>query len=257
MAFHPDPTNPRDAFNVTQLGIQGLQNVGNQASGFANQLFDPQSQFFQNFRSFLGSVTPTTGTNQFLAQNVASGSNFAQGGVFAKEQQRAAERRRTDFLNTTVRGFASSAIGAGTNLLGLAGQTAGQIGNIGLGLRGADIQQSGQEAGFLDFLLPIAGGTAGFFIGGPPGAVAGFGAGGGFGGGASASPANPQPSDIKLKENIEYTGENTTNGVPIVMFSFIGNKRRFRGVIAQDAEKIVPDAVIEINGIKYVNYGRL
>jgi len=181
-------TNPRDAFNVTQLGISGLQQTGDQARGFAAQLFDPQSQFFQQFRSFLGSVTPTQGTNSLLAGLQAGGGNFANSQFLAGQRQKAFGKQRTDFLNTATKGFASSAIGAGTSLLDLAGRTSGQIGQIGVGLRNADLRAGENEAGFLDFLAPIAGSLLGnFLLPGVGGAI-----GGAVGAGASrASSSSP------------------------------------------------------------------
>ena len=79
-----------------------------------------------------------------------------------------------------------------------------------------------------------------------------------FGSIASALPyAAIALSDKKVKEYIKYTDEKTKDGIPIVEFNYKGNDQRFRGVIAQDVEKIRPDAVIEIQGLKHVNYGVL
>lgn len=247
-----DITDPRDAFGVTQLGIQGLQGTGQQARGYASQLFDFSSPFYQNFRSYLGSVTPGFGTSQSLAGLRASGSNFAQGNVINKEREEAFNKQRQEFLNTTVRGFAAQNIGQGANLLGIAGQSYGNIGQLGLGLRQADIQQGAITPDFWDYLSAPLGAvsgslTAGLFGGGAAAGASGF---------ASSVPA-VAASDIRLKENIEYTGEKTKDGIPVILFNYKGRPQRFRGVIAQDVEKVIPDAVIELNGVKYVDYGRL
>lgn len=52
-------------------------------------------------------------------------------------------------------------------------------------------------------------------------------------------------SDQRLKEKIKDLGEKTAQGIPIKSFQFKGdpNKQRFIGVIAQDVEKKVPEAV--------------
>ena len=76
-------------------------------------------------------------------------------------------------------------------------------------------------------------------------------------GAAGAGTAFALASDRRLKENINYTGEYTKDGIPIVEFNFIGSGGKCRGVIAQEAERIRPDAVTEINGIKHVYYSRL
>lgn len=66
-------------------------------------------------------------------------------------------------------------------------------------------------------------------------------------------------SDIRIKENIERVGTHFRNGLPIYEFNYthIPNKR-FRGVMAQDVEKVYPEAVVEMHdGIKAVNYDML
>lgn len=62
-------------------------------------------------------------------------------------------------------------------------------------------------------------------------------------------------SDRRYKENLHKISEE--NGFNIYEWNFIGSKRRYRGVIADEVEKIMPDAVVEIGGIKYVNYEKI
>ena len=70
-------------------------------------------------------------------------------------------------------------------------------------------------------------------------------------------------SDIRTKENIKYLGQ-LTNGLPFYEFEYkpefkaFGGKGKFIGVMAQDVEKVTPEAVIELpSGYKMVNYGAL
>jgi hypothetical protein len=70
-------------------------------------------------------------------------------------------------------------------------------------------------------------------------------------------------SDIRVKENIKYLGE-LTNGLPFYEYEYkpefkaIGGEGKFIGVMAQDVEKVQPEAVIEHpDGYKMVNYGAL
>jgi hypothetical protein len=70
-------------------------------------------------------------------------------------------------------------------------------------------------------------------------------------------------SDIRTKENIKYLGD-LTNGLPFYEFEYksefkaIGGEGKFIGVMAQDVEKVQPEAVIELpSGYKMVNYGAL
>lgn len=60
-------------------------------------------------------------------------------------------------------------------------------------------------------------------------------------------------SDARLKENIKHIGEE--NGFPIYEFSYINiPEKTYIGVLAQDVEKTMPEAVSESEGFKKVNY---
>jgi len=62
-------------------------------------------------------------------------------------------------------------------------------------------------------------------------------------------------SDVRIKENI--TPDGTWKGHNAYQFNYIGDNVRQRGVMAQEVEETRPDAVVEIGGIKHVNYGAL
>lgn len=59
-------------------------------------------------------------------------------------------------------------------------------------------------------------------------------------------------SDFRLKTNIEHIG--SYNGYPYYEYEYKGKPGRYRGVMAQDVEKIMPEAVAEIEGYKAVRY---
>jgi hypothetical protein len=103
---------------------QYVRNAYDNAGWMAGQLTDTTSSFYQQFRSYMGMLTPTEGTGQALGQEVAAGGNYATGGVVANERAKAFEARRNDFLNKTVAGFAASNIDKATNLLGVQGNLA-------------------------------------------------------------------------------------------------------------------------------------
>ena len=63
-------------------------------------------------------------------------------------------------------------------------------------------------------------------------------------------------SDARAKENIVLEGTKW-KGLNVYTYNYIGDARRRRGVMAQEAEKIYPSSVSEFNGIKYVNYGAI
>jgi hypothetical protein len=68
-----------------------------------------------------------------------------------------------------------------------------------------------------------------------------------------------RPSDRRLKENIELVGRDERTMLPLYEFEYKGGDgRRFLGVMADDVEKVFPEAVIEMsNGYKAVDYDLL
>jgi hypothetical protein len=66
-------------------------------------------------------------------------------------------------------------------------------------------------------------------------------------------------SDRRLKENIELVGRDERTMLPLYEFEYKGGDgRRFLGVMADDVEKVFPEAVIEMsNGYKAVDYDLL
>jgi hypothetical protein len=64
-------------------------------------------------------------------------------------------------------------------------------------------------------------------------------------------------SDARLKEDIQTVGY-LPNGLRIVTFRFIGGTKTFLGVIAQEALKIIPDAVrVRQSGFMMVDYSKV
>ena len=66
-------------------------------------------------------------------------------------------------------------------------------------------------------------------------------------------------SDKNLKTDIHDTGMQTPDGIPMKTFRYKGSPMLNLGVIAQDAEKVRPDAVINdpVSGYKGVDYSRI
>ena len=60
-------------------------------------------------------------------------------------------------------------------------------------------------------------------------------------------------SDRRLKENVKRVG-TLDNGLPVYTYNVIGVPVTQMGVMADEAEKVVPEAVIKRNGIKRVRY---
>jgi hypothetical protein len=78
-------------------------------------------------------------------------------------------------------------------------------------------------------------------------------------GGGAAAGAAIAASDINVKENIKKIGEK--NGFNWYEFSYKEGlglpEGRQEGVIAQEVEQVMPEAVLEINGIKHVDYSKI
>lgn len=60
-------------------------------------------------------------------------------------------------------------------------------------------------------------------------------------------------SDRRFKRDIERIGK-LDNGLPVYKFKYKYGEETHVGVMADEVEKVIPDAVIERNGIKFVNY---
>ena len=73
--------------------------------------------------------------------------------------------------------------------------------------------------------------------------------------GAGGALATYALSDIRVKENISQVG-SLDNGLPVYLFNYKGNKTPQIGLMAQDVEKVNNEAVVEIDGIKHVYYGK-
>lgn len=71
-----------------------------------------------------------------------------------------------------------------------------------------------------------------------------------------ASIAAQYYSDRRLKRDIERTGEMHA-GVPLYRFRYLDHDQQYIGVMADELEKVRPDAVFEMNGYKAVDYGAL
>lgn len=70
----------------------------------------------------------------------------------------------------------------------------------------------------------------------------------------NAAPAALAISDRRLKSNIVRVGEHPL-GIGIYEYDIFGERQR--GVMADEVEKVRPEAVVEIGGFKHVNYGML
>ncbi len=127
--------------------------------------------------------------------------------------------------------------------------------------------ESGSESisGLLGSLGGLFGGGGGSKGGSPFGGLGGSGGGEGFLGGGSDAADIAQLaqiafmfSDIRVKENIKPV-ENALDKVEKLSgytynYTFNDPEDRTGGIMAQDIEKVLPEAVKEVNGVKMVEY---
>jgi hypothetical protein len=97
--------------------------------------------------------------------------------------------------------------------------------------------------------------------GGRPGGGGGMGGGGGGpmggGGGGMGGMGGGAPSDIRVKHDVVLLG-HLDNGLGFYRFSYNGSDKAYVGVMAQEVQKIRPDAVVTgSDGYLRVYYDRL
>jgi hypothetical protein len=88
------------------------------------------------------------------------------------------------------------------------------------------------------------------------GAGTGAQAGGGWGaliGGVVGGAGGYLSSDRRLKTNIVRVG-TSSSGIPEYEFNYKDSAVKYHGAMADEVEKINPQAVIDMNGYKMVNY---
>jgi hypothetical protein len=65
-------------------------------------------------------------------------------------------------------------------------------------------------------------------------------------------------SDRRMKKNIVHSGLDKATGLNLYDFDYIDRPGRYRGVMADEVERVMPDAVlIGLDGMRMVNYGML
>ena len=100
--------------------------------------------------------------------------------------------------------------------------------------------------------MAMAGGGGGF-RGGGGGGFRGGGGGGGFRGGGGGG----RRSDIELKHDVVLLGY-LANGLGYYRFSYLGSSKPYVGVIAQEVQSLVPEAVTRgSDGYLRVHYEQL
>lgn len=251
------PSIQQDIRSVSGVGRQLVQNADQffRPMGFtseelmAQRMINPEN-LAQTVGAYLNpyrDIITQDINKQFEAPQSALASRAAEAGAFGGSRMRGSqadlERSRFDSIANAMSGQWNNAFGQAQqgiqNLLGFGGFERG----LDLAQRGAlaqafNVASGGQGLGFLpgtsqsqgredsyDGMFDGAGGMMAFL------------------------------SDRRLKTNIEKVGEKI--GLPLYEFEYLWSPQKFIGFMADEVEKLYPDAVGEVDGFKYVDYGVL
>ncbi len=258
----------QSVLNTGQAGVNQLQNAlgfggpGGTSSALQTLQSTPGYQFQQqqgnNAITAANAAAGTTGSgNEALAL-----SNYNQG--LAGTTYNNYVNQLQPFLNQQQAGAGGignvyQGLGQGTANLytGLGSSLAGQYGNLanlgwnygtGVGNANANADLAAYTASANEL------GALGGLLGG--GAKLGVSGGGTLGGNALSGLGSGFMglfSDADLKENIQKVGE-LTDGQPVFSYNYKGDWTPRLGLIAQEVEKVRPDAVREFGGFKAVDY---
>ena len=258
--------NPGQTYSdaiMQRLAPQQAQAAELNTSSLANQGIVPGTQAYDNaMRTF------QQGQNDQLTSAIVGGMNTG----LQANQQAYGQQANTYGINSTTPynqanavkslstpNFANTPAGANYNA-GAQNTYNAQLANYNAQLA----QQQNTNSGL--FGLGAAGlmSPTGTF-GGLFGAGAGTATAGEAGTAISSLGGLGAMSDIRTKENIELVGY-LPNGLPVYDYDYkpefkdheLAGHGRFRGVMAQDVEKVIPKAVMTmLNGYMAVNYGVL
>lgn len=224
-----------------QFGEQGLTNLTTDFSGDAQRLED------STYQAGISRLQPQFDyQREQLSQQLAD-QGIPMGSPAYDEEMRKIEERQNEQLSRLALDSVAMGRQEQSRLANLAAQTrAQQFGEIGslLGFappfqpqaaQGYDLGY-GNQLGYYNAQQQARQGQASNLMG--LGSMAAF-----------------ALSDRSTKENIEHIGKQ--NGFNVYEFNFKGKSEKCRGVMADEIEAIMPDAVRTINGFKHVNYSMI
>lgn len=234
--------------------------MASQAAADTGRAFGVQQAANQRAMRSMG-VNPNSGN--FAGMNTASNlqlaaqrANAMTGARQNAQQMGYARRLDAAGLGRGLAGASAAAYGGATNAgsqAGLNSQAAGQnfMGNLGMGAGTIGAGQNMQLQG----LGNVLNNQTQTYVNTQDSTLGDI---GGIMGGA-ASVMKYWPSDRRLKENVVEVGVDPTTQLSLYEFNYVGNEdRRFRGVMADEVERVFPEAVKETDlGFKAVCYDLL
>lgn len=242
-------------FNAENRGAE----LAAQAGADVEQAFANQRQASGRAMARMG-INPNSGRSSAMDAEMSMAQATAKAGIqgSARQAARAEGRALTDRasnalagypamgMSTTGSGAAMAANGIGLVNSAAAGRTAGY------GMAGGMAGQMGQNATNMygtqsrDYYGQQGGDSFGSILGG-------------LGGLAMGASRFKTPSDRRLKQDIEAVGTHGPTGLTIYEFAYKSDpSRRFRGFMADEVRKVMPDAVVTgDDGFDGVNYSML
>ncbi len=173
---------------------------------------------------------------------------FAKAGISDSSTKQATYGKIDQDALAMSQNFITQTMTSGLAALGLAGTTYGSIANA-MVQRDTALQEAiGNSMNAWATMMGRSGGggSSGGGSSGIENAIAG---------GVAAAGAAALFSDRRLKRNIRFIGR-LLNGIGVYSFDYIWGQHAV-GVMADEVEKIIPEAVSEYKGYKVVNYGML
>jgi hypothetical protein len=230
--------------NLSGSVLGALQNVGQQTAS-------------QGWNNYIQNLTPYLNFSQGTAGNIAQAGTAA--GTAAASLYGGAGNTYANLFGSGAGNIAGLYGGAGNQAVNSANNTQNILGSLygsnaqttaaAGGAIANDIAQQTQatDTAYANSLGAILGGAklATSLIPGA-GALTSL---------ASMIPTSPTPSDERIKDDIKKVGE-LFDGQPVYRFRYKGTPQTQIGLMAQDVERIRPDAVEEYGGIKFVHYDR-
>ena len=234
--------------------------MASQAAADAGRAFGISQQQNQRAMASMG-VNPNSG--RFAGANAATGlqqaalrANAMTGARTQAEQMGYARKLDAAGLGRGLAGASNAAYAGATGAGTAAGsnvQSAGQnyMGNMAIGAgtiaAGSNMQLTG--------LSTLLNNQTNMYVNGGDSFLGDL---GGLLGGAAAAKTAFFGSDRRIKENIEEVGVDQRTALTLYHFNYIGDDRRYEGVMADEVELVYPDAVVETeHGYKAVRYDLL
>lgn len=119
----PTP-NPYQLFQQNGQVSNWYDYAQQQTQNYGNQLMDFNSPLYQQFQSYLQSVTPGIGTNTLMSPLLASGASGASAGNIAGVRAQDLAQKRNEGIKQGVQEFALGNLG---QIPGLLGQFSGNL----------------------------------------------------------------------------------------------------------------------------------